>query len=82
MSTPLHRDLLLTLRTAQPYGVPVAKLLSDLRALGHRSLTQPALEAAVRELADRSLAALVEGLLGQSWRITALGVSTLQEAGL
>ena len=80
--SPLLRDILLLLRPCAPYGLSVKKMLDDLRAEGHRDLTEPALVAAIRELADKALVDLLDSVLGPRWRITELGKSTLREAGL
>jgi len=78
----LHIDILIQLRLAGKYGAPLSKLLTELRTGGYRGLAQPTLENGLRDLADRNFAAFVDGSLTQSWRITALGISTLQEDGL
>lgn len=76
-------DILTQLRVPGKFGLGIADLLRDLRAMRHRELTQPQLEAAVRELADRAwVAQFTSPLSGARWRITALGESTLQEEGL
>lgn len=80
--SPLHITLLLALRGVQPFGLPVGTLLTQARTAGHRSVTQPQIEAALRDLGDRSLVATVEGTLGTTHRLTALGLSTLTEEGL
>jgi hypothetical protein len=80
--TTLHRDILLLLRPCAPYGLSVKKMLGDLRAEGHRDLTEPALETAIRDLADKALVDLLDSVLGPRWRVTELGKSTLREAGL
>lgn len=80
--TPLSFDLLLALHAAKPYGFTTDTLLADMRQRRHRALTLPELETALRELADKRLAAPVEGLLSDRWRITALGDSALAEEGL
>lgn len=80
---PLHRDSLLGLVAAREYGLPLAQLLTDLRTGAHRSLTQPQLEIALRDLADVSyVVAFDSPLSGRRWRITALGKSALAEEGL
>lgn len=78
---PLHIALLLALRSVQPYGLPVATLVTQARTAGHRATTEPEVELALRDLADRSLVASLAGLTVK-WRLTALGVSTLTEEGL
>jgi hypothetical protein len=79
----LHIDLLLALKAAAQYGLPLDALLADLRRGRHRGLTQPQLETALRDLADQSLATPFDSpLSGRRWRITALGTSALQEEGL
>lgn len=81
--TTLHTDLLTLLRAAGRYGLSPANLLQDLRQARHRELSQPLLDRAVRDLADRSLVAAFDSpLSGRRWRITALGESALQEEGL
>ena len=77
----LHLSLLLAMRGVLPYGLPLATLLTHARTAGHRSVTQPEIEAALRDLGDRALAATVQGTLGTTYRLTALGVSTLKEEG-
>jgi hypothetical protein len=79
---PLHIALLLSLRSVQPYGFPAATLLTHARTAGHRTTTLPEVEAALLALADRSLVTPMRGGLADRWRLTALGLSTLQEEGL
>ena len=80
--TKLHTDLLLALRAAGDYGLDVATVLADLRLQRHRSLAEPQLKQALRDLADKSLVTEFTSVLEQRrWRITGLGVSALQEAG-
>lgn len=80
---PLHTDTLLALNGAGDYGLRVSNLLPDLRCGRHRSLTQPELERALRDLADKSFVTPFESGLGaQRWRITGRGASALQEEGL
>lgn len=78
----LHLDLLLALRSASPYGLPLDTLLTDLRAARHRDLDDTALKAALRALADRSLVALLPSIIKPRWRITGVGLATLAEEGL
>jgi hypothetical protein len=59
----------------------VATLVTQARTAGHRGTTEPEVELALRDLADRSLVAPLAGLTAK-WRLTALGVSTLTEEGL
>lgn len=80
--TPLHKDLLLALHAARPNGLTAELLTSDMRGLRHRSATVPQVQTALRDLADRSLAAPMAGPLTDRWRITALGSSALTEEGL
>jgi len=80
--SPLHIALLLALRSVQPYGLPAGTLLTQARTAGHRTVTSPQIEAALRDLADKSLVASVVGTLATTWRLTALGLSTLSEEGL
>lgn len=79
----IHIDLLLDLRAHGQYGAKPADLLTDMRGGRHRELTQPDLDKALRDLADRSLATPYETVLkAKRWRITALGESALKEDGL
>lgn len=79
----LRIDLLTFLRSSAQYGLDATLLLQDAREARHRSLSLPELEAALRDLADRSYVTPYTSALGaQRWRITALGESALQEAGL
>lgn len=79
---PLHFNILVDLRTAGQYGQTVERQLPMLRVSGHRSLTVPKLEQALRDLADKSFVTPFESALGNKcWRITALGVSALSEEG-
>lgn len=81
--TKLHIDLLLALKGAGDFGLPVSNLLDDLRLGRHRNLAQPQLERALRDLADKSFATPFDsGLGGERWRITGRGDSAVQEAGL
>ncbi|PTX95758.1 hypothetical protein [Opitutus sp. ER46] len=81
--TTLLIDILLALKGADKFGLPLDNLLVDLRRGRHRSLSVPQLESALRDLADRSFTTPVEATLsGTRWRITALGLSALQEEGL
>ena len=79
----LHIDTPLALNGAGEFGLPAAKLLTDLRLGRHRNLAQPQLEKALRDLADKSFATPFEdGFGGERWRITGRGASAVQEAGL
>jgi len=78
----LHVDLLLALNAAKPHGLPAGALLADMRQLRHRGVTLPQIETALRDLADKSFTAPLEGALTGRWRITALGASALSEEGL
>lgn len=79
----VHTDILLLLRAAEKYGLDEASLLTDLRQARHRDLTAPALEHALRALADKSLVApFTSPLSGKRWRILGLGTSALEEEGL
>ena len=80
--SPLHIALLLALRSVKPYGLPSGTLLTEARTGGLRTATQPEVEQALRDLADKSLVASVVGTLATTWRLTALGLSTLSEEGL
>ncbi|MBI5693654.1 MAG: hypothetical protein HZC55_26555 [Verrucomicrobia bacterium] len=81
--TTLHIDSLVALGAAGDFGLPLDTLLADLRRGRHRSLAQPQCEKALRDLADRSLAAPYESELGVArWRITARGRSALAEEGV
>lgn len=76
-------DILTQLRAPGRFGLSLADLLRDLRAMRHRALAFPELESAVRELADVSYVVPFRSpLSGERWRITALGESALKEAGL
>jgi len=79
---PLHFNILVDLRTVGKYGQTLARQLAMLRVSGHRSLTEPELEKALRELADKSFVTNFPSALGNKlWRITSLGESALQEEG-
>jgi len=79
----LHRDTTLGLVAARENGLPLAQLLTDLRAGAYRSLTEPQLEIALRDLADVSYVVAFDAPFGgRRWRITALGKSALAEEGL
>lgn len=79
---PLHFNILIDLRTAKEFGQTLPRLLSMLRVSGHRSLSEPELQKALRELADKSFVTTFTTALGNtSWRITALGKSALEEEG-
>ena len=79
---PLHFNILVDLRTAGKFGQSLDRQLPMLRVSGHRGLTLPELETAMRDLSDKSFATPFEGALGgKRWRITALGESALVEAG-
>lgn len=80
--SPLHTALLLALRSVQPYGLRVPDVLAQARTAGHRAATVPQVEAALRDLADRSLVIDMPGGLTERWRLTALGESKLKEEGL
>lgn len=81
--TPLHVDLALALYAAGEHGLPAATLLPDLRRGRHAALTEPQLIAALRLLADRSLAVSFGSALGQQrWRLTGRGTVALHEEGL
>jgi len=78
----LDLDLLLLLRAAKQYGLSTENLLPLLRAGQHRQLTAPALDRALRALADLATIVPMPGALGGiRWRLTALGRSYLEEAG-
>lgn len=80
---PLYFNLLIELRQRSAYGETVAQLLTLLRVSGHRGLTLPELESALRALADKSWVTPFESpLSGKRWRITALGGSALTEEGI
>jgi len=74
--------LLQSCRSAAPYGVPVATLVTHVRAAGHREATVPEVETQLRALGDSGCVSRLAGLLGPSWRLTALGADALKEAGL
>ncbi|MBI5770822.1 MAG: hypothetical protein HZA93_23800 [Verrucomicrobia bacterium] len=80
--TTLHIDLLVALRSARDIGLTFGLLLTDLRKGRHPRLDEPRLERALRDLADKRLAAYEEAELVTRWRLTARGESALQEAGL
>lgn len=80
--SPLHFNILVDLRTAGQYGQTVERQLPMLRVSGHRGLTLPELEKALRDLADKSYVTPFTSALGNKcWRITSLGASALQEEG-
>lgn len=79
----LHIDILRQLAVMDFHGLPVDSIVTGLRLAAHRDATVPAVETALRDLADKSFAtAFSPALGGTRWRITALGRSALQEAGL
>lgn len=79
---PLHFNILVDLRTAGKFGQSLDRQLPLLRVSGHRGLSLPDLETAMRDLADKSFVAQFDGALGGvRWRITTLGESALAEAG-
>lgn len=79
----LHTDILSLLRAAGKYGLDVDTLLRDLRQLRHRELAAPALEKALRDLADESFASpFMSALKKQRWGITGLGENALTQEGL
>lgn len=79
----LALNLLIELRHRQQYGDSAANLLVLLRVSGHRALTAPELDKALRDLADKSWATpFASPLSGPRWRITALGESALTEEGV
>lgn len=81
--TPLHVDLCLALHGAGEHGLPIATLLADCRRGRHPQLTEPQLLAALRLIADRSLAVAFGSALGvQRWRLTGRGTVALAEEGL
>lgn len=81
--SPLHIDLLDILKDADRFGFDTASLLTDARRRRHRDLTEPQLEAALRDLADASFVAPFTSPLGKKrWRITTLGLSAFKEEGL
>ena len=82
MSALLKVSLMQILRAAAPFGVPEAVALTHVRLAGHRDLTLPELQTALRTLADEGLALRMAGTLGDRWRITDLGLSKLQEEGV
>lgn len=76
-------DILTQLRQAGKYGHSLTDLANRLRAGSHRTLGEPALEIALRDLDDCTyVARFTAPLSGARWRITAMGESALQEAGL
>lgn len=76
-------DILIELRNRTTYGDTEARLLSMLRVGGHRNLSAPELERALRELADQTIVTPFDvPLIGKKWRITARGESAMKEAGL
>lgn len=79
---PLLLDILLALRDGKQFGLSVEILLPRLRAGDHRGLTVPQLETALRDLADQTFVTSMRGPLGGvRWRITAVGISALEEIG-
>lgn len=80
---PLPRFLLLSLRHSGERGASLAILTACARTELDERLTEPEVERALRDLADQRLAtAFEQPIVGKRWRITALGGSTLTEAGL
>ncbi len=80
---PVSTFLLISLRHSGQRGASQEILLAHLRTQRDESFTEPQLERELRALADQRLVAPYEQqILGKRWRITALGESTLQEAGL
>jgi hypothetical protein len=79
----LHIDLLIALRPAAQFGLGTADLLTDMRRGRHPELTEPEIERALRELADRSFIFAFKSPLGaKRWRISGQGESALQEERL
>lgn len=79
----LTLNLLIELRQRAQYGDTGKNLLVLLRVGGHRGLTTPELEQALRDLADKSWVTPFDSpISGPRWRITALGESALKEEGL
>lgn len=81
--SPLHVHLLLALRAATRFGCSAEDLLTDMRRGAHRDLSLPALEAALRDLADKSFASKFNTALdAERWKVTGLGRDALAEEGL
>lgn len=79
----LHIDALVALNSSGEFGLPLENVLGDLRRGRHRALSQPQLEKALRDLADKSFATPFESAMGGTrWRITGRGNSALVEEGL
>ena len=74
--------LLLILRTASTLGMPVARLVTELRFAAH-DMSAPEVEAELRKLADvRQVIRYAAGAAGTRWRITGEGNAHLTEGGL
>lgn len=81
--TKLHVDILIELRQLSQYGLAVDVLLTYLRRASHRSLSEPDLVQALRDLADKSFVLVYDSALGGSrWKVTELGKAALKEEGL
>lgn len=79
----LALSLLIELRQRAQYGDTAVNLLVLLRVGGHRGLTAPEMDKALRDAADKSWVTPFESpISGKRWRITALGESALKEEGL
>lgn len=79
----LRIHVLQALRGAGKYGLGVEQILTAMRLGSHRDLATPDLDRVLRDLADDSLVTTFNSVLEEKrWRITALGESALQEAGV
>lgn len=82
-SISVQTFVLLVLRASGDLGMSQARLLVELRRESFTDLTAPQLEAAIRELADKSFTTPLVTALGENrWRITSLGRSVLDEQKL
>jgi len=62
-------------------GMAAERMLSAMRVASY-DLTLPALESELGQLADSRLVKVHTTLTGKRWRITSMGESDLEEAGL
>lgn len=80
---PLSQFLLISLRHSGERGASEDILLAHARTNGYPNATMPDLQRALRDLADRSqVNAFEQAIVGKRWRITALAIDQLREAGL
>jgi hypothetical protein len=76
--TKLHVDILIDLKAAGEFGLPLDNVVTDMRRGRHCDITEPEVRTALRDLADRTFVALCEGDLSKRWMITGRGKVALQ----